>query len=61
MDTNGLTEFSLSMEEAQNIPDNVLYDMLNAQADVIEPAQKNKGRAYGVHRTGMTLSSIKRG
>jgi len=50
----------MSMEELQDIPDSVLKDMLEAQADVIEPAQKRKGRDYGVHRTGVTLGSIKR-
>ena len=58
--TEGLTEFSLSMAEMADIPDAVFNDMLNAMADVIEPAQKRKGLAYGVHRTGVTISSIKR-
>ena len=43
------------------MPDEMLDNMLQAQADVIEPAQKMKGRAYGVHRTGVTLESIKKG
>ena len=49
------------MEELQDFPDDLLDEMLQAQADVIEPAQKEKGRAYGVHRTGVTLESIARG
>jgi len=34
--------------------------MLSAKADVIEPAQKAQAKAMGVHKTGMTLNSIKR-
>lgn len=61
MTTDGMTEFAVAMEEIGYIPDDVLNEMLQAQADVIEPAQKKKGRAYGVHRTGVTLDSIRRG
>lgn len=61
MTTNGLAEFAIAMEELANISDNILDEMLQAQADIIEPAQKEKGRAYGVHRTGVTLDSIDRG
>ena len=59
--TDGLAEFSLSMEELRALPAAVLDEMLAAQADVIEPAQKRTGLAYGVHRTGVTLASIRRG
>lgn len=59
--TEGFTGFCVSMEELECIPDEVFDEMLNAMADVIEPAQKEKGLAYGVHRTGVTLESIKRG
>lgn len=61
MKTNGLAEFYVSMEELENLPDVLLDEMLHAEADIIEPAQKAKGLAYGVHRTGVTLESIDRG
>lgn len=61
METDGLAGLILSMEELRELPDSVTNAMVNAMADVIEPAQKAKGRAYGVHLTGVTLASIKRG
>jgi len=60
MTTSGIAEFGVSMAEIAEIPDSVLDGMLTAQADVIEPAQRAKGRSYGVHLTGVTLASIKR-
>lgn len=59
--TNGLSEFSFTMEELSDLPGSVVEDMLNAEADIVVEAQKRKGRAYGVHRTGVTLSSIRKG
>lgn len=47
--------------DLDGLPDSVLDEMLDAEADVVERAQKAKGQAYGVHRTGVTLASIKRG
>lgn len=61
LETNGLAEFSLSLEELAELPDSLMDEMLNAEADIIVSAQKEKGRAYGVYRTGVTLSSIKKG
>lgn len=60
MTTNGIADFGISLEEIREIPDEVLDQMLNAEADVIEKAQKEKGLACGVHRTGVTIGSIKR-
>ncbi len=51
----------MSFEELANIPDEVLDEMLEAQADVIEPAQREKARAYGVYGTGGVIASITRG
>lgn len=58
---DGLSQLSLSMKEIQEIPDDVTRKMLHAQADVVVKAQKEKGLEYGVHRTGVTLASIKKG
>ena len=60
MSTDGISQLAISLEEIHEIPDDVLDQMLEAEADVIEKAQKDKGKAYGVHRTGVTIGSIKR-
>lgn len=61
MATDGLDGFCLSLEELAGLPETVQDEMLNAAADVVESAQRRKGAAYGVHRTGVTLASIRRG
>lgn len=57
---SGLDGMSLSLDELAELPDRVIEEMLNAQADIVERAQKETGKRYGVHRTGVTLESIKR-
>lgn len=59
--TDGLAEFSLSLDEIARIPDAVLDEMIEAQADVIESAQKASAEAFGVKDTGALQSSIGRG
>ena len=59
--TSGLDGLSLSLEEISRIPESVIDEALDASADIIVSAQKAKGRAYSVYRTGVTLSSIKKG
>lgn len=59
-DCNGIDDLMLSMAEIAAVPEDIQDEMLNAQAAVVERAQKSKGEAYGVHRTGVTLGSIKR-
>lgn len=61
IEISGFSETVLSMEEIANIPDSVIADMLNAQADVVIKAQERVGRRMGVYRTGQTLSSLKKG
>lgn len=58
---NGLEELLLSMEEIAQIPEEVQDAMLNAQADVVVKAQKEKARLYGVQDTGELIRSIKKG
>lgn len=60
-EVDGMDELMLSMEELSALPDEILDNMLLAEADVVVRAQKTKGRAYGVHKTGMTLASIRAG
>lgn len=59
---NGIDDLMLSMAEVAAVPEDIQDEMLNAQANIVERAQKSKGEAYGVHRagSGVTLGSIKR-
>lgn len=61
MTTIGLDGLIEDMAALAALPDKVIDDMLNAKADVIEPAQKQQAEAMGVQNTGMVISSIKRG
>ena len=61
LSVDGAAALQLSHEQLASLPDSMLDEMLDAEAEVVERAQKNKGRSYGVYRTGMTLESIKRG
>lgn len=58
LEVNGLVELELSFEEMARLPDDVTDKMLIAGAKVAEKAQRAKGIAYGVYRTGLTLASI---
>ena len=57
----GLDELILDMQAVAELPDEVVDEMLNAQADIVVAAQKEQGRAMGVADTGLTLRSIKKG
>lgn len=57
----GMEELLLSMEELAQIPEEVQDKMLNAQADVVVEAQKEKARVYNVQDTGAMIQSIKKG
>lgn len=57
----GLDELMLSMQEIAQIPDDVVDEILNAQADVTVEAQKAAGRQMGVEDTGITLKKLKKG
>lgn len=59
--TDGLDGLMLSMQEIAEIPPYVQEEMLHAQADVVEAAQKRKIRDYGIYSTGKTLASVKKG
>ena len=59
--TNGLVDLSDFFDKLGIIPDDVQADMLNAEADIVEKAQLAQGKSMGVHRTGVTLTSIQKG
>lgn len=58
---NGLDGLMLSLEEIVELPDDVAEEMLAAEAEIVEEAQIYAGMKMGVYRTGVTLSSIRRG
>lgn len=58
---SGLQDLMLDLEQIAQLPDTVLDQMLVEAAEIVERKQKEVGKEYGVHRTGMTLASIKRG
>ncbi len=47
-------------EELAALPEEVISDMLNAEADVVEEAQKAELRLLGLVDTGQLVDSIKR-
>ena len=57
---DGLEELCLAMEEIAQIPDEVVDEILNAQADIAVEAQRAEGRAMGVQDTGLMLSKIRK-
>lgn len=61
MSIDGLDGLIGSMAELASLPADVQNTILDAQADIYLDAQKRKGLSYGVHRTGVTLSSITKG
>ena len=61
IEISGLLEEIGSMAKLAEIPDRVIDGMLNAQSEVVINAQKRTGLRMGVHRTGVTLGSIKAG
>ena len=61
LNCEGIDNLMLSLKDISEIPSGVKEDILNAQSDIIVKAQKEKGITYGVHKTGLTITSIKKG
>lgn len=67
MSTDGLARLHVDFSELENLPTSLIDDMLNAQAAVIEKAQKKTAREMGVWDNDKpeglihTADSIKRG
>ena len=57
----GLDTLALSIDQLANMPETVINDILNAQADIIVSAQKSKANEYGVVDTREMINSIKKG
>lgn len=60
---DGIDELCKSMESLAALPDHVVDDMLNAEADIILPEQKRKIRSLwrGPFSKGMTEKSLVKG
>ena len=60
---HGLDELMLDMQAVAELPDEVIDEMLNAQADVVVAAQRAEAEAMGVHApgSGLVIKSIKKG
>lgn len=57
---SGIDDLSLSFSQIAEIPPDIQDEMLNAQADIGVKAQQEKARSYGVVRSGLTASSIRK-
>lgn len=55
---NGIDGLSLSLQEIAALDQETKKEILEAGAAVVMAEQVRIGEAYGVHRTGVTLSSI---
>lgn len=60
-DTSNLAEFMVDMKDLANLPNSVIADMLDSEADVIMPAQKKMAQSMGVYDTGQLANSITKG
>lgn len=56
--TNGLDELLSDLGSIAEIPDETIFNMLVAEAEVIAPAQAAEARSMGVFDTGKTAASI---
>lgn len=63
VEIDGLDDLLLSFRELAQIPDEVVDDMLNAQADIAAAAQQEEAKKMlvGDYVTGTTALSIKKG
>lgn len=62
-EVNGLDALSDDLASLASLPDSVIEEMLNAEADIIEEAQRQTAREMlvGEYATGTTAASIKKG
>ena len=56
---NGLEEFSLSLKELAELPEETREDMLQAGADILVPAFKQRITSLGLVDTGQMVNSIR--
>lgn len=56
---SGIDELCNAMAKVQNIPNNIITDMLQAMGEVAKKAIESSAKAKGVVGTGLTIASIK--
>lgn len=56
--TSGLEDLLEDIDSLAELPDELVLDMLSAQADIVADAQRAKARALGVFDKGTTAGSI---
>ena len=56
---SGIDELCNAMAKVQNIPNNIITDMLQAMGEVAKKAIESYARAKGIVGTGLTIASIK--
>lgn len=56
-----LAALQADLQELASLPDSLVAEMLNAEADIIIQGQKNSAREYGTVDTGQMAASIKKG
>ena len=56
--TIGIDDLALSFEDIAEIPDDIILNMLIAEADIVAAAQKAEARTLGIFETGITADSI---
>ncbi|MCH5352952.1 MAG: hypothetical protein J1E06_05765 [Acutalibacter sp.] len=60
-EVSGIDALSDDLAALAALPESVLDDILNAEADVIEAEQRKTAREMGIYDTGITAGSIKKG
>lgn len=58
LEMDDLEVLRLSFEQIAELPDEVISEMLNAEADIVVEAQKASARKYNVQDTGLEIASI---
>lgn len=61
LSTSGLEDIIGSLEELVKLPDEVVLEMLTAEAEVVAEAQEAEAKAMGVYDTGETAMSVSYG
>lgn len=56
---DGLEECVLFMDQLANVPEDVIYDMLHAEAEIVIEAQKSEINSLGLVETAKMRDSIK--
>ena len=58
---DGLSTLSAAFEQLAALPDDVMFEMLEAGGDVVVKAQQAKADAFGLRDTGLMIESIQAG